>query len=153
MVVKIIHFPGTKVAVLEHKGPPDTEHVSIKKLIAWRQENKLPLDKHKSYGVHYNDPVTTPPDDYRVDLCISVESDVSQNPHGIINKTIPPGRCAVMRYIGPRENVSSAKYLIEEWLPNSGETLRDFPIFFHYVNVGPDVQEEEMVTDVYLPII
>jgi len=28
----------------------------------------------------------------------------------------------------------------------------DFPVFFHYVNVGPDVPEHEMITDVYLPL-
>ena len=39
-----------------------------------------------------------------------------------------------------------------EWLPASGEAAGDFPIFFHYVNVGPDVKESEMITDVYLPL-
>jgi AraC family transcriptional regulator len=43
-------------------------------------------------------------------------------------------------------------HLYEDWLPGSGESLRDFPIFFHYVNVGPNVREEDMITDVYLPL-
>jgi AraC family transcriptional regulator len=34
----------------------------------------------------------------------------------------------------------------------SGEIPGDFPIFFHYVNVGPVVREEEMITNVYLPL-
>ena len=152
MEVKIVDFPETKVAVLEHLGPPETEHESIKKLISWRIEHKLPFDKHQSYGVHYNDPTSTPPDKYRVDLCVSVEADVPQNSHGVINKIIPSGRCALARHIGSRENVAPAKYLYKEWLPISGEKLRDFPIFFHYVNVGPDIQEREMITDVYLPL-
>jgi hypothetical protein len=38
------------------------------------------------------------------------------------------------------------------WLPQSDEKPADFPIFFHYVNVGPNVREEEMITDVYLPL-
>jgi AraC family transcriptional regulator len=58
-----------------------------------------------------------------------------------------------VRHLGSRENVSAAVYLYEVWLPNSGETLRDFPIFFHYVNVGPQIQEREMITDVYLPLL
>ena len=37
-------------------------------------------------------------------------------------------------------------------LPASGEAAGDFPIFFHYVNVGPDVKEADMITDVYLPL-
>jgi len=36
--------------------------------------------------------------------------------------------------------------------PASGEALRDLPSVFHYVNVGPDVPEHEMITDVYLPL-
>lgn len=152
MEVKIVEFPETKVAVLEHIGPPETEHNSIKKLIAWRVENKLSLEKHRNYGVHFNDPATTPAKKYRVDLCISVEYEVSENSYGVINKVIPSGRCAVIRHVGSRDNVLPVKYLYQEWLPNSGETLRNFPIFFHYVNVGPTVTEEKMITDVYLPL-
>lgn len=152
MEVKIINFPEIKVAVLEHHGSPETEHESVKKLIAWRIENKLSFDKHQSYGVHYNDPSKTRSDLYKVDLCISVETDVPKNSYGVINKVIPSGRCAMVRHIGSRENITSAKFLYEQWLPNSGEKLRDFPIFFHYVNIGPDIKVEEMITDVYLPL-
>jgi len=152
MEVKIVNFPETKVAVLEHHGSPALEHDSVKKLIAWRIENKLPPDKHKNYGVHYNNPATTPPESYRVDLCISVEREVTKNSHGIINKIIPSGRCAVARHIGSRNNVIAAAYLYEQWLPNSGEKIRDYPLFFHYVNVGKDIKEQDMITDVYLPL-
>ena len=153
MNVQIVDFPETKVAVLEHRGSPALEHESVRKLIAWRLENRLPPDRHCNYGVHYNDPRTTPPAEYRVDFCISVEHDVSPNPQGVVNKFIPAGRCAVVRHLGSRENISAAVYLYEVWLPNSGETQRDFPVFFHYVNVGPQVQEREMITDVYLPLL
>lgn len=48
--------------------------------------------------------------------------------------------------------MTAATYLYKEWFPISEEKLRDFPVFFHYVDVGPDIVEEEMLTDVYLPI-
>ena len=60
--------------------------------------------------------------------------------------------CAVLRHLGSRENVTAASHLYEVWLPESGEAQRDFPMFFHYVNVGPQVQPHEMITDVYLPL-
>ena len=77
---------------------------------------------------------------------------MSDNSYGVKNKIIPSGKCALARHIGSRENVTAAIYLYKEWLPQSGEKLRDFPAFFHYVNVGPDISEEEMITDIYLPI-
>ena len=36
--------------------------------------------------------------------------------------------------------------------PQSGEQLRDFPLFFHYIARMPAVSEHEQVTDVYLPL-
>jgi AraC family transcriptional regulator len=153
MKVMIIFFTETKVAALEHRGSPKLEHESIKKLIAWRIENKFPPEKHKSYGIHYCNPETTPPEDYRVDLCISVEHEIQNNPYGVINKVIPSGRCAVTRHIGSRNSITAVANLYKRWLPQSREKLRDFPIFFHYVNVGPNIKECDMITDVYLPLV
>lgn len=153
MEVKIVDFPETKVAVIEHLGSPAFEHEPVKKLMAWRIENKLPPEKHQSYGVHYNNPATTPAEEYRVDLCISIKHEVAPNPQGVINKVIPSGRCAVARHVGSRNNITAAAYLYDQWLPKSGKKLRDYPVFFHYVNVGPNVQDHEMITDVYLPLL
>ena len=153
MDIQIVIFPETKVAAIEHFGPPALEYETARKLIAWKLENRLldPL-KHRSYGVHYTDPRTTPPAGHHVDFCLSIEEDVRPNSYGIINKVIPGGRCARARDIGSRSNNQAAVYLYETWLPLSGESPGTFPIFFHYVNVGPAVREEEMITDVYLPL-
>jgi AraC family transcriptional regulator len=151
--VQIVIFPQTKVAAIEHCGPPALEHESARKLIAWKLENRL-LDpaKHRNYGVHYTDPRTTPPSRHRVDFCVSVDADVGPNAYGITTKVIPGGRCARARDVGSRADNKAARYLYEQWLPRSGESPGDFPVFFHYVNVGPQVRAEEMITDVYLPL-
>lgn len=152
MDVKIIDFTETRVAALEHRGPPQREYETARKLIEWRLQNRLPPDQHRSYGVHYTDPRTTPPASHRVDFCISMDRDVSPNPQGVINKVIPGRRCAVARHLGSRAHNLAAVYLYEVWLPTSGELPGDFPMFFHYVNVGPQVKDHEMITDVYLPL-
>jgi AraC family transcriptional regulator len=153
MEIKILMFPETRVAAIEHMGPADLEHATARKLIAWKLENGLldPL-KYRSYGIHYTDPRSTPPAEYRVDFCLSFDSEVGTNSFGIVNKIIPGCRCAVARDIGSRYNNKAAVYLYEKWLPASGEAPGTFPIFFHYVNVGPKVREEDMITDVYLPL-
>ena len=153
MNVEIVEFPETKVAVVEHKGPPELEYRSVKRLIDWRIENKFPPSpKHRNYGLHYNDPRKVPPEEYRVDICISVDNEINPNSYGVINKVIPACRCAKARHIGSRENVLAAEYLYAKWLPTSGEKFAGLPIIFHYVNIGPHVQDHEMITDVYLPL-
>lgn len=152
MDVRIVEFPETKVAVVEHRGSPRLEHETARKLIAWRERNQLSRDRHRSYGVHYTDPYATPLADHRVDFCLSVDFDVPPNVEGVVNKVIPRGRCALARHFGSRAHIGAAEFLYREWLPRSGETLGNFPIFFHYVNVGPDIDEDDMITDVYLPL-
>lgn len=151
--VRIVEFPRTAVAVIEHVGPPALEHASVRRLVAWKLEHGL-LDasRYRSYGVHYTDPRTTAPDKHRVDFCLSIDREVGPNPCGILDKVIPASRCALARDIGSRFDNQTAVWLYSEWLPRSGESRGDFPMFFHYVNVGPNLRDEEMITDVYLPL-
>ena len=46
----------------------------------------------------------------------------------------------------------TVSFLYSQWLPQSGEELRDFPLFFQRVNLFPSVPEHEAITDVFLPL-
>ena len=153
MDVHIVEFPETRVAAIEHYGSPATEHDTVRKLIAWKLEHRLvdPL-RNRHYGVHYTNPHTVEPSRHHAMFCLSIDCDVEPNEFGIVRQVIPRNRCAVARDVGSRYNNQAAPYLINVWLSQSGETPGSFPIFFHYVNVGPNVKAEEMLTDVYLPL-
>ncbi len=43
-------------------------------------------------------------------------------------------------------------YMYGQWLPLSDEELCDFPTFFHYLNLFPEVPESDLLTDIYLPL-
>jgi AraC family transcriptional regulator len=45
-----------------------------------------------------------------------------------------------------------ATYLYREWLLESGEELRDFPVQCQRVSFLPNVPEHETVTDPFLPL-
>ncbi|MCC7824005.1 GyrI-like domain-containing protein, partial [Klebsiella pneumoniae] len=47
---------------------------------------------------------------------------------------------------------NSVWFLYRDWLPASGETLRDFPVYFRYLNFVHEVAEHELQTDIYLPL-
>lgn len=153
MDVRIITFPETQVAFLRHTGGSASEHETVRKLVAWKLENKL-MDpvKHRHYGLHYFEREQAGQDTPRVDFCLSVDEAVAENIYGVEMKTIPQMRCASARDIGSRLNNQAARYLFEQWLPSSGEKLSGYPLIFHYVNVGPAVSEAEAVTDVFVPI-
>lgn len=151
--VEIIDFPQTLVAALEHQGPENQVLTSSKKFIEWRKQNGIPPDKGKTFAIYYNDPDSTPPEDFHIDIAVSIDQAVSENNYGVSTKELPAGRCAKVRHFGPRNNIAAADYLYREWLPASSHQVRDAPLFFHFINVGPQVQPQDMIADVYLPII
>jgi DNA gyrase inhibitor GyrI len=153
MHVKVVEFGETKVAVLEHRGSPGLINASVQSFIEWRKEHKLSPKVSETYNIIYGDPATIAPEEFRLDICASTNSDVKENLCGVISKVIPGGRCAVLRHIGPGDNIGhSFHYLYAHWLPESGEELGDFPCFLHRVNLFPDIAEHEMITDIYLPL-
>ena len=154
MEIKIVDFKETRVAVLEHRDAPNRVYESASKFIEWRKQSKLsPVKTSGTYGIAYDDPKTTDAENFRFDICGSIKSEIPDNPQGIKAGVIPGGRCAVIRHHGSHDNIdSSVHYLYGEWLPQSGEELRDFPCFFHYLNLVYEVPEHELLTDIYLPL-
>lgn len=120
--VEIVNFPGSKVAVFEHRENPDLIGNSVQKFIEWSKQNKIPSNPRVIYNLVYDDPATTEPEKYRFDICVAVNSDVKENNFGVINKVIPNGSCAMLRHIGTDEKIGeTVSYLYREWLPSSGK--------------------------------
>lgn len=151
--VDIVAFPQTRVALLEHRGDPRRLGESIARFIAWRRDNRLPPSRSATYNLLYDDPADTAPEDYRFGLCAATESEVGENAYGVVAGSLPGGRCARLRHVGPDEGLGErVRYLYGQWLPQSGQVLRDFPIVLQRLRFFPDVAEHEAVTDIFLPL-
>lgn len=151
--VKIIHFDETTVAVLEHRGDPRRLGDSVRKFIEWRKQNHLSPNISATYNILHNNMLEVSPETYHFDLCAATDRDVADNQYGIVCKTIPGGRCAWLRHVGSDDGLGrTVSYLYSDWLAQSGEELRDFPMYFQRVKFFPDVPEHEAITDVFLPI-
>jgi AraC family transcriptional regulator len=154
MQVRVVSVKPVNVAVFEHRGDPALLDDSVQRFIAWRKESGLsPVASSQTYGIAYDDPTTIAARDFRYDICGSISAAVPTNSHGIVNKVIPGGRCAVVRHEGSLDHISGSVYhLYRNWLPHSGEELREFPVYFHYLNLRINTPEHELLTDVHLPL-
>lgn len=155
--VELIDFPRTRLAVLEHRGDPRLLGDSIRRFIAWRKANKLPPSRSATFNLLYDNPEETAPEAYRFDLAVATEQAIGAESGAgenvIVEKWIPAGRCARLRHIGSDDGLaSSIHYLYGEWLPASGEQLREFPLFLQRVKFFPEVAEHEAVVDIFLPL-
>lgn len=154
MEVKIVDFPHTQVAMLQHRGSPALVNDSAATFIAWRKRTGLsPVSESQTFGIAWDDPATTSAEAFRFDICGSVTTAIPENDCGVINGEIAGGRYAVGRHSGSLDNLSQTVWaMFRDWLPGSGETLRDAPVFFHYLNFINDVPEHQLQTDIYLPL-
>jgi AraC family transcriptional regulator len=145
--------PPTPVAVMAHRGHPSSIGATIQRFIAWRKAAGLRPDRSATFNIFHSDPRTTPPGEYRLDLCAATDRKVEPNGAGVEAGLIPGGRCAVLRVMGSSDDLEGAAlFLYRDWLPESGEDARDFPLDCQRVSFFPDVPEHEAVTDLFLPL-
>lgn len=154
MQVKIVEFPETRIATLEHCGPTGLVNESVRKFIEWRmQSGQSPVASSRTFGIPYNNPDTTPPQDFRFAICGEIQETVAPNAFGVHEIVIPGGRCAVVRHAGSPDHIGETIYPVyRDWLPASGEEPRDHPLFFHYLSVYPETPQDQWQTDVYIPL-
>jgi len=154
MQTRIIDFPTVRVAALEHRGAPGEVQQSVQTFIAWRlHSGQSPVASSRTFGIPFNNPDTTPAEDFRFAICGEIEEPVAPNTFGVEELVIPGGRCVVVRHVGSPDHIGETIYPIyRDWLPTSGEELRDHPLFFHYLSVYPETPQEQWQTDVYVPL-
>jgi DNA gyrase inhibitor GyrI len=120
--VSIVRFPETRVALLAHRGDPRRLGDSIRRFIAWRKRNALPPQRSETYNICHDDPEDCDPEAFRFDLCAATLGEILPNDEGVEVGTIPAGRCALLRLIGPDDRLdAAARFLYGTWLPQSGE--------------------------------
>ena len=141
------------VAIMEHRGDPATIGATIQRFIAWRKATGLSPKVTPTFTVFRSDPRTTPPAEYRMDLCVGTDRPIEANGERIEAGIIPGGRCAVLRAVGNTDNLEpAALYLYRDWLPASGEEARDFPLYCQRITLFPEVPDHEAVADLFLPL-
>lgn len=151
--VTIVEVPTTSVAIMSHRGDPARLGETIRRFIAWRKAAGLPPRASATFNIFHCDPHTTPPEDFRLDLCAATDCAVAPNIDGVESGVIPGGRCARLRVIGGSDDLETpALYLYRDWLPASAEELRDFPLYCERIRFFPDVPQHEAITDLFLPL-
>lgn len=154
MQVRIVDFPDVKVAALEHCGPPGLVNESVRRFIEWRvQSGQSPVASSRTFGIPYSNPDTTPAHAFRFAICGEIHEAVAANEFGVHERVIPGGRCVVVRHAGSPDHIGETIYPIyRDWLPGSGEELRDQPLFFHYLSAYPETPQDQWQTDVYIAL-
>lgn len=153
--VTIRDVPAMSVAIMEHRGDRATVGSTVERFKSWCKLAGLsPETGRPSFMVFRSERCPANPADYSVDLCVGTDQPIEPDDNGMKAGEIPGGRCAVLRYPGNSNNLEpAALYLYREWLPDSGEEARDFPIYCQRrLSPIPEVPAHEVVVELLLPL-
>lgn len=120
-----------------------SEFAQRKKLFGWKTE---------FIGVSHDDPHITDTEKLRYDACITVAKEVT--PEGEIGvREIAGGKFAVFMHKGPYENFQKTyNAIFKQWLPASGQELRNAECFEKYLNSPQKTKPENLKTEIYIPV-
>lgn len=152
MNVTIKNMNARRLAAIEHRGDPKKVGESVNKLISWAKNQTMNLkpEAGEAFGFAYNDPKTTPKEDFRFDLAITIPIGLELKGE-VVEKQLPAGRYAVVVHKGSRDTIGETIYpLYRDWLPKSKEELGDLPCIFCYYNFDHEVAETELLTEIWL---
>ncbi len=153
MNVAIEKMPELRVGAVRHIGPYMQINEAFATLHAVVQKAGVASTPDVALlGIYYDDPETTPASELRSDAGLTLPSGTPL-PEGLEERMLPAGRYARTTHVGPYEQLGDVwSRLMGEWLPASGERVRNTPSYEIYRNTPETAPSEKLRTDLYIPL-
>ena len=152
MDVQVKEIPPRRVIFVRHIGPYNECGRAWEKLCLWAGPQGFLQPGIEFIGLCYDDPDITPAEKIRYDACITVDGDV-QTEGEIGIQTIAGGSYAMTTHHGSYTKLGETyAKLCGQWAPANGYEIRSLPSLEMYLNSPEDTPEEELLTDVHIPI-
>lgn len=145
--VDIVSFDAQALAVMEHHGDPALLPQTIARFIEWRRQFGLFPTSCRTFNLLYSTPELSVKTQYRIDIGVSLNAEtqaiVSESSQ-IKLKSIPQGRCAMIKYSGDDNGLTAAiDYLYRDWVNANDITLRNYPVYLERLDIGRTASVEQ----------
>jgi len=118
-------------------------------------EMNLGMGNGEAIGICHDDPQVTNKEKLRYDAALAwgkEEVEVLET-YGFETKTIAGGKYAKVLYKGDYKKAEENWYGLYAWIEKNGYEFRDEPAFEKYLNLPDEVEENELLTEIYVPIV
>jgi AraC family transcriptional regulator len=145
--VDIVSFDAQALAVMEHHGDPALLPQTIARFIEWRRQFGLFPTSCRTFNLLYSTLELSVKTQYRIDIGVSLNAEtqaiVSESSQ-IKLKSIPQGRCAMIKYSGDDNGLTAAiDYLYRDWVNANDITLRNYPVYLERLDIGRTASVEQ----------
>ena len=146
------------VLMKPHQGPYAGIAAAFAALRALLQQHAGPNQALRAFGQYLDDPATVAPQALRAAACLTPPPALSLTPAevealGFVYGELAAGRYACIVHQGSYQGLAAAwNWLLQEWLPGSGEQFGQRPLLDEAL-IGPnDVAPEAWRTRLLLPL-
>ncbi|QRY70414.1 AraC family transcriptional regulator (plasmid) [Ensifer sp. PDNC004] len=150
--VVVESLPERRCAGIDHIGSyMEIDHAMGRLFAALVDRYSLPAEP-AMLGVFFDDPDLGPEAELHSRACLPVATSVTIDAP-LVETVLRGGPYAKLRYKGPYTDMRGAyRWLLGVWLPASGHEPDDAPIFEAYLNDPREVPQNELRTDIHLPL-
>lgn len=151
-LVEIRDLEPLTLAAIRHTGSYMQIGSSYERLYAWAAGRGLIGPATRAVALYHDDPGTVPEEALRSDAGIVLPPGIDPGPE-VRRVEVAGGRHAVIVHQGPYAELEGPyRWLYGTWLPQSGETPADRPVYEEYLNNPRDLPPTEWRTAICLPL-
>lgn len=150
--VVVERLPERRCAGIDHAGSyMAIDHAMGRLFTELAARHALPAQP-AMIGLFFDDPDLGPEENLRSRACLPVANSVAIDAP-LVETVLRGGPYAKLSYTGPYADMRSAyRWFLGVWLPASGHEPDDAPIFEAYLNDPRAVPQNELRTDIHLPL-
>lgn len=154
MDVIIEDMPELRVGAVHHRGPYNEIPTAFAKLGEIIQGAGItPSHDTAMLAIYHDDPETTPANELRSEAGLTFPAGVPL-PGGLEEHRLPSGRYAHATHIGPYERLGDVWARLKgEWIPANGQRIANSPSYEIYRNTPTDTPEDQLRTELYVPLV
>lgn len=119
------------------------------------RENNLFPQREYAFGLPHDDPSVTEPDKLTYDICFAINGEINKSILGgdTNMSVLEGGKYAKFTFTGPHDWLELAyNKILAKWLPKSENELGIRPLFEKFVNSPKDTAQENLITEIFIPI-
>lgn len=155
MNAQVIQQPPIRIVMLRHTGSYDDVGAVFDQLWTWVTANNVPVQK--TIGIYYDNPDYVATAQLRSAACVEVPDSFQFSNNTVLpleDTQIAGGPYVTTRFVGPYEQLAPIWSQLTRYVEHDlRRQISLNPAYEVYVNDASDTPPDQLITDLYMPIV
>ncbi len=155
MNAQVTTIEPIRIVMLRHTGSYDGLGPVFEKLWGWVESHNIPAERW--IGIYWDNPDEVPTEKLRSAACVEIPADYQVTDSGglsLILDEIKGGEYAITSFTGPYDKLEQIWSDLTSYCENTvRREISQNPAFEVYVNDPSDTPPNQLITELYMPLV